>query len=260
MPLSHIISAHCPNTRLNNRSAPRQVRQPPSGRLLKGVSILGFNPESRAEKAGMVKGDVIVEYSGIADLTVQKLATLTTTLRSEGIPTALIFMRNGQEHSLTLPYGALGISAMDTTVQGVPGGRVGPVAIDSVVQTIQKIYLVLIVLSVLGTLGLLLGMTPRLSALGPLAALQTSLVTAIECVIYLGLRWRRKWVITLVLIFSALSCATIFFNIMHPAEYMRELFSKLVGILLLLFYGYQIYFFRRKDVRERFGDKGTLVV
>jgi hypothetical protein len=227
---------------------------------VKGVSILGFSPESRAQKAGMEKGDVIVQYSGIGDLTVQRLATLTTTLRAEGIPTGVILMRNGGEHSLTLPYGPLGISAMDTTIQGVPGARVGPVAIDSVVQTIQKIYLVLAVLGVLGVLGVLAGMTPRLRSFGPPFALQGLFLTTIYWIIYLGLRWRKNWGITLVLIFSALSIVTCIFNIVHPADDVRALLAKLGGLFFLAFHGYQIYFFRRADVRERFGDKGVLVV
>lgn len=208
----------------------------------------------------MEKGDVIVEYDGVGDLTVQRLATLTATLRTEGMRTDMVFMRNGQEYSLTLPYGPLGISAMDATIQGVPGSRVGPVPIDRVVQTIQKIYLVLAVVGVLGVLGVLAGLSPRLKAVGAPALLQGLFVTILYCVIYFGLRRRMKWVITLVLIFSALSIVTCTFNILHPAEDMRALLGKLVTALFLSFYGYQIYFFSRKDVRERFGGKGTLVV
>ncbi len=226
-----------------------------SDHVLKGVSILGFNPESRAEKAGMEKGDVIVQYSGTGDLTVQKLATLTTVLRSEGVPTDMILVRNGQEYSLTLPYGPLGISAMDTMLKA-PAGSEAHVAIDKVVQGIQQIYLLLIALGLLSSLGFL-GITPRPSTLDLLGEWQRTFVRAIDCVIFLGLQWRKKWVITLVLIFSALGCATILFNIMQPVEEMRAL---LLRISLLLFYGYQIYFFSRKDVRERFGSKRTLVV
>lgn len=83
---------------------------------------------------------------------------------------------------------------------------------------------------------------------------------AIYWVIYFGLRHRKEWVITLVLISSALNCIFCFFHIMQPAEDVKTLIGKVFGLLLLLFFAYNIVFFRRSQVREVFADKDTLVI
>ena len=85
---------------------------------IKGVSILGFSPQSSAEKAGMQKGDVIIEYDGVGNLTTDQLAALTATTTFKGTQLRVVFVRGGREHSLSVAPGSLGISAMDSTIQG----------------------------------------------------------------------------------------------------------------------------------------------
>jgi CAAX protease family protein len=84
--------------------------------LVKGVSLIGLSPESRAEKAGMQKGDVIIEYDGEGNLTTEKLAALIVTTTLKGPQPRVVFVRDGREHSLEVAPGSLGISAMDTTI------------------------------------------------------------------------------------------------------------------------------------------------
>lgn len=86
--------------------------------LVKGVSILGLSPESVAGKAGMQKGDLIIEYHGVRNLTTDQLAALTATTKLKGTQPSVVFVRDGREHSLSVAPGSLGISAMDTTIPG----------------------------------------------------------------------------------------------------------------------------------------------
>jgi hypothetical protein len=144
--------------------------------------------------------------------------------------------------------------AKATTTQGSPESRMAQVSIESVVRTIQKVYLFFAVMGVLGVPVLLLRSS------GALPVLQDIFLTLLYSAVYFGLRRRKEWVITLVLIFSALCFVQYFFDIMHPADGIKALLAKVVVLLLLSFYAYQIHFFSRADVRERFGDKGILVI
>jgi hypothetical protein len=223
----------------------------------KGVTILEFNPGSSAEKAGLQKGDVIIGYGGVWDLTIDKLTTLKAVTGLEGTGARVVLVRDGQEHSVNLPPGPLGISAVDSTIHDSAKSGMTRTAIESVVQTIQRVYLLFAVLGVIGSLGVLAGLTLRLQSFEDLV--QVLFLTALDGTIYLGLRWRKKWVIALVLIFSALNIIACIANILHPAEDTMALLGKLVAIFFLAFYGYQIYFFRKAGVRSRFGDRGVLV-
>ena len=86
--------------------------------FVKGVSILGFSSESIARKAGMQKGDLIIEYDGVGHLTTDRLASLTGTTGPPRTQPRVIFVRDGREHFLAVAPGSLGISAMDTTIPG----------------------------------------------------------------------------------------------------------------------------------------------
>ncbi len=81
---------------------------------LNGVSILALSPESIAEKAGMRKGDVIVEYASEKDLTIEKLSSLAAKKGPEAGHVYVVFLRDRKQYSQTLPCGPLGISAMNT--------------------------------------------------------------------------------------------------------------------------------------------------
>jgi len=96
-----------------SKTLPIQVAEPVSG-----VVVLGFTPKSDAKKAGMVRGDVIIEYNGVRDLTAEKFLALAAKTRQDKTNPVVVFVRDGYEYSLRLPSGAIGISVMDTTVKG----------------------------------------------------------------------------------------------------------------------------------------------
>jgi formylglycine-generating enzyme required for sulfatase activity len=89
-----------------------------AGTYVKGVMILGFSPKSDARKAGMVKGDVIIEYDGVKDLTESRLLALTARTKRGKIRPLVVFVRDGYEYTIRLLPGSMGISLMDTTVRG----------------------------------------------------------------------------------------------------------------------------------------------
>jgi hypothetical protein len=219
--------------------------------LVKGVSIIGLNPESRAEKAGLQKGDLIIAYDGVGNLTTDKLAALSATTTFKGAQPRVVFVRDGREDSLTLSPGSLGISAMDTTI---PGSFEKP-AIDNIERIVQNIQRAYLVLAVLGLIGL-----PHIfGSLGVWDGLKGVVSVTLDAAPYFALRYRWVGAIPLVLIVSAFSCISCFFIFMSPAMDLKALLAKVIILLLFLFYAYQIRFFRRADVRAVFRDKGTLV-
>lgn len=85
---------------------------------VKGVYVLDFSPKSAAKKAGMARGDVIIEFNGIGELTADRLLDLSSTSRTAKTSSQLVFVRGGYEYSVLLPPGTMGISATDIIVQG----------------------------------------------------------------------------------------------------------------------------------------------
>jgi uncharacterized RDD family membrane protein YckC len=81
-----------------------------------GVSILSVNPDSIAEKAGMQKGDVIIEYDSERDLTMERLADIMAKRGGEPAQVSVVFVRDRLQYSRKLPAGPLGVSAVNTTV------------------------------------------------------------------------------------------------------------------------------------------------
>ncbi|MFH1113532.1 MAG: PDZ domain-containing protein [Pseudomonadota bacterium] len=221
--------------------------------LERGVLILGFSPESAAQKAGMKKGDVIVEFGGIGDLTTESLASLTATTNPEETGTRAVFLRDDQDYSVELPPGPLGISAMDSTTQVPSEMRTAQDKIRRAVRRIQRVYLVFSVAAFLMVLSHLMEWKGIWDVLPGLS------FGILYGLVYVGLRYRKEWVVTLILIFSAVSCLRFFILVMSPGENIRMMLAKVFGLALLLFFAYNIMFFRRARVRMLFGDKGTLV-
>ncbi len=90
----------------------------PEGPLVPGVKILSFTPKSDGEKAGLRKGDVIIEYHGMGDLTTEKFLALTLETRKKRVKPLLVFVRDGHEYAVRVDRGFLGIAVMDTTLRG----------------------------------------------------------------------------------------------------------------------------------------------
>jgi len=121
--------------------------------------------------------------------------------------------------------------------------------VERLVRRFRRLYAVLTIVACLGVLSTLsLGFNAfELFFPLPLAA------------IYVGLRWRRDWVVPLALYVSAAVCVSLFLHIVHPATDAPALALKLLSGVALVFVGYQVSVFRRSEVREHFQYRGHLV-
>lgn len=223
------------------------------GSFMSGVAILETGPESPAQKAGLEKGDVIIEYAGVTDLTIDTLPDLIAGSNRCEKTVHLVFMRDGTEHLAEVPPGPLGISAANTTVHGITGPRSDRNRILKTVRAVQTIYLVLMVL------GCIAAVLSILLSVSILSFLKDVAFVIIYGTAYLGLRYRKEWVITLILILSALNCFSLIFPIFIPAETASDFWAKLISLFMFFFFAYNIVLFRRSAVRSLFRDKGTVV-
>ena len=101
-------------------TAPPPPKSIPDAASVKGVMILDFTPKSDAKKAGLTRGDIIIEYEGTGDLTTDKLLALTGRTKKDKARPVVVFVRDGQEYSVRVAPGILGISVMDTVVRVSP--------------------------------------------------------------------------------------------------------------------------------------------
>jgi hypothetical protein len=122
-----------------------------------------------------------------------------------------------------------------------------------IVLRIQRVYLLL---TILGFFTLLLDLFGSGLQIGYLEEFISVIIFAI---IYFGLRRRKEWVITLILIVSGVQCFWFLLRIIHPAEDIRTLVLKFISCLLFFFAAYQLSFFRRPEVRALFGHKGFVL-
>jgi hypothetical protein len=121
------------------------------------------------------------------------------------------------------------------------------------ISVVQKIYLVIIIFIGLGLMSNIF----RQKQPGEIAESITAI--AIYGLIYYGIKFKKSWVVHYTLIISAFSCFWYFLCIIYPAKSVYELFSKVIYCLLLLFFGYQLKFFRKKEINLFFKTKGQIL-
>ena len=90
-------------------------------------------------------------------------------------------------------------------------------------------------------------------------ALMSVVVAGLFGLIYLGLRTRREWVVPLVLVSAAFACLRMVLMILHPTGDAGGLAAKVLAGLALWFFGYQLGFFSRSEVRALFKHRGRVV-
>ncbi|MFH0825309.1 MAG: SUMF1/EgtB/PvdO family nonheme iron enzyme, partial [Pseudomonadota bacterium] len=97
---------------------PKEASVIPVEPSISGVAVLDFTPKSDGKKAGIEKGDVIIEYDGVKDLTVEKLLVLYDRTKRERVKPSMVIVRDGVEYNLKAAPGILGIAVMNTRVRG----------------------------------------------------------------------------------------------------------------------------------------------
>ncbi len=85
---------------------------------LRGLAVVDIAPRSEASKTGLIKGDVIIEYHGVRDLTSDTLKELSVATRREKLYPILVFIRDGEEHTVRVGPGLGGLTVAETVVKG----------------------------------------------------------------------------------------------------------------------------------------------
>jgi len=96
------------------KAAPQPPAEPP---MIRGILIVDFLAKSSAKKAGLTKGDVIIQYHGHTDLTTEEFLALTARSKREKAKPTIVFVRDGRQYSVRVAGGPLGISVVDTSVR-----------------------------------------------------------------------------------------------------------------------------------------------
>ena len=126
--------------------------------------------------------------------------------------------------------------------------------IEKRIFTLRKIYLALFLIGVFALVfKIALYEAGEFGVVGELV-----IRIVIFGVIYTGLKISGKWVIPLILISSAYGLFISFCTILSPAYDFKALMVKILGILYLLFYVYQLKFFSSQDVKNYYGVKGRI--
>ena len=131
--------------------------------------------------------------------------------------------------------------------------------IIKIVSILRKVYVFFII-----WVALYVGMFLISSAMGETTneiqreyGLESLIALLVYITIYIGLRKKNKWVVPLILIGSACSLFWIFLRIFTPADNIAMIVSKLIDVILLFFFIYQISFFRKKEVKSYFSTSGV---
>jgi hypothetical protein len=124
------------------------------------------------------------------------------------------------------------------------------------VHIFKKIYLSLSCLIMLGLIYMLTGISEKYSQDESVELIFPLLVCITA---YYGLKYKTKWAIPLLLITAVFMILSTFINILRPANDLFAFINKIVDLVFVMFYGYQIFFFSKKEVKQYFGVKGTVI-
>jgi hypothetical protein len=124
-----------------------------------------------------------------------------------------------------------------------------------ITKRIQRIYFALVCI---GTLDVIFNVSGISENLPQGETLQGFVNLFLYLVVYVGLRFRKKWLIPMVLISSAWLSLIALLTTLQPAVDVSGLLTKPVGILVVLFCAYQMHFFSRREVKSYFGTKETI--
>jgi len=127
--------------------------------------------------------------------------------------------------------------------------------IITIANRISKVYFVLVCFGIIITISDGTGISENVPKT---ETWQGVINTLLYVTIYLGLRSKRKWLIPLILFASAWFLLSSFLSTFQPAVDIMGLVSKAVGIIIILFFAYQMHFFSKKEVKMHFGLEGTV--
>ena len=85
---------------------------------VRGLVVVDVAPRSEAAKTGLAKGDVIVEYHGVRELTTDVLRELAAVTKREKVRPVMVFIREGEEYTVRVGPGLGGLTVSETVIQG----------------------------------------------------------------------------------------------------------------------------------------------
>ena len=135
---------------------------------------------------------------------------------------------------------------------GLPFERVNVIC-----KRIQKFYLLLMCL---GIISLVSRIPDIKDSILRRDWLESAITLIVFICIYIGLRTRAKWIVPLILLFSAYGLFSAYINGIQPAENVTDLVHKCVEVLYIIFYTYQFIFFTKKEVKLFFNVRGTIII
>ncbi len=118
----------------------------------------------------------------------------------------------------------------------------------------KEVYFLSTLLSVFAIFYLLSGLSIKYKRGVPLEFL---LISFIGISIYFGLKFKKNWVINIILIYSSFAVINLFLFSFQLSDQVSIIFYKLVGFIFLFFHVYQIYFFSSREVKILFKERGT---
>ncbi len=116
----------------------------------------------------------------------------------------------------------------------------------------KEVYFLFAFLTILITLYSLSGFSIKFKRE---ISLEFLLVFFIHTSIYFGLKFRKKWVVNVILISSSYSLISRFLFSFQLSNEVTIIFYKLVAFIFLFFDVYQIYFFSKRGVKFFFKDR-----
>ena len=135
--------------------------------------------------------------------------------------------------------------------------------IESVVTRVQIVYLIIACLAIfacfLNLLVLLWAFVVSIEEYDREVIFELLYISLMHLVLFFGLLRRKPWALPLILIVAAFGFFSVLILILFPAISLGPFLLKFVAVPLLFFYGYQIHFFSKPEVKQYFENKGTIL-
>ena len=131
--------------------------------------------------------------------------------------------------------------------------------IDSIVNKIQGVYLFFVCFFVFSVIWVVLGSLRKYDRIVINKSLEEFWMFPLDLILFLGLKYRKKWVVPFVLLVSAFGVFRMLLFILSPVESWQFILAKIFGLLGILFYGYQLRFFTKPEVRKFFQSEGLVI-
>ena len=123
-------------------------------------------------------------------------------------------------------------------------------------NVIERIYCILVILGI----GHVVWTALNLSGIFERQEVYVSLLTVVfDCLILWGLKVKKEWIVQFIIIISAFMLFKLALIIAQPATDHIYLAGKALSLFLFIFYGYQILFFSKYEVRKYFEAEGVTI-